>query len=118
SIIDTWILAQHYDIASRALESFGLKDLAIHFGLARAGRVYLDASRVSEHFAERPDELVAYALDDVREAGALSGVLAPSYFVQAQIFPYSFQNVVLRGNATKIDALLMRAYIAARHSIP
>ena len=118
SIIDTWILAQHYDIASRALESFGLKDLAIHFGLARAGRVYLDASRVSEHFEQRPEELFAYALDDVREAGALSAVLAPSYFVQAQIFPYSFQSAVLRGNATKIDALLMRAYLAARHSIP
>jgi DNA polymerase, archaea type len=118
SIIDTWILAQHYDIASRTLESFGLKDLAVHFGLARKGRVYLDASRVSEHFAERPDELFAYAIDDVREAGGLSAVLAPSYFVQAQIFPYSFQNVVLRGNATKIDALLMRAYVAERHSIP
>ncbi len=118
SIIDTWILAQHYDIASRTLESFGLKDLAIHFGLARKGRVYLDASRVSEHFAERPEELFAYAIDDVREAGALAAVLAPSYFVQAQIFPYSFQNAVLRGNATKIDALLMRAYVTARHSIP
>jgi DNA polymerase, archaea type len=118
SILDTWILAQHYDIASRALESFGLKDLAIHFGLARADRVYLDASRVSEHFEQRPEELFAYALDDVREAGALSAVLAPSYFVQAQIFPYSLQNAVLRGNATKIDALLMRAYLAARHSIP
>lgn len=117
-IIDTWILAQHYDIASRELESFGLKDLAIHFGLAREGRVYLDASRVSEHFEQRPEELFAYALDDVREARALAEVLSPSYFVQAQIFPYSFQNAVLRGNATKIDALLMRAYIAARHSIP
>jgi DNA polymerase elongation subunit (family B) len=117
-IIDTWILAQHYDIASRELESFGLKDLAIHFGLAREGRVYLDASRVSEHFEQRPEELFAYALDDVRETRGLAEVLSPSYFVQAQIFPYSFQNAVLRGNATKINALLMRAYIAARHSIP
>ena len=117
SIIDTWILAQHYDIASRALESFGLKDLAIHFGLARAERVYLDASRVSEHFEQRPAELFAYALDDVRETRGLAEVLSPSYFVQAQIFPYSFQSAVLRGNATKINALLMRAYIAARHSI-
>src|SRR3984957_20242832 len=117
SIIDTWILAQHYDIASRALESFGLKDLAVHFGLAREGRVYLDASRVSEHFERRPEELFAYALDDVRETRALAEVLSPSYFVQAQIFPYSFQSAMLRGNATKINALLMRAYLAARHSI-
>jgi DNA polymerase I len=62
--------------------------------------------------------LFAYALDDAREAGALAEMLSPSYFVQAQIFPYSYQNTMLRGNATKIDALLMRAYLAAGHSIP
>ena len=118
SIIDTWILAQHYDIASRELEGFGLKELAVHFGLARADRVYLDASRMAEHFAERPDELFEYALDDVRETGALAEILTPSYFIQSQIFPYSLQNATLRGNATKIDALLLRAYLAGRHSIP
>jgi DNA polymerase I len=118
SIIDTWLLAQHYDIATRELEGFGLKELAQHLGVARPGRVYLDASRVSHHFDHNPDELFAYALDDAHEAGALAETLSPSYFVQAQIFPYSYQNVVLRGNATKIDALLMRAYLAERHSIP
>ena len=38
--------------------------------------------------------------------------------MQAQIFPYSYQNAILRGNATKIDALMMRAYLADHHSIP
>ena len=33
-IIDTWILAQHYDIATRELQSFGLKEIARHFGVA------------------------------------------------------------------------------------
>jgi DNA polymerase, archaea type len=118
SIVDTWILAQHYDIASRELEGFGLKELAQHFGAARDQRVYIDPARISEYFDNRPDELLAYALDDTREAGALAELLSPSYFVQAQVFPYSYQNVILRGNATKIDALLMRAYVAAGHSIP
>ncbi len=118
SIIDTWILAQHYDIASRELEGFGLKQLAQHFAIAPPNRVYIDASKVSEYFERDPDTLFRYALDDVREARALAEVLAPSYFVQAQIFPFSFQNVMLRGNATKIDALMMRAFLAAGHSIP
>ncbi len=118
NIIDTWILAQHYDIASRELEGFGLKQLAIHFGLARKDRVYLDASRVSDFFDRDPERLFEYALDDVRETRALAEVLSPSYFVQAKIFPYSYQNVVLRGNATRINALLMRSYLAAGHSIP
>ncbi len=117
-IIDTWLLAQHYDIANRELEGFGLKELAQHLGVARPGRTYLDASRVSYYFDHHPQELFAYALDDAHEAGALAETFSPSYFVQAQIFPYSYQNVVLRGNATKIDALLMRAYLAQQHSIP
>src|SRR5208283_3291741 len=118
SIIDTWILAQHYDISSRELESLGLKQLAQHFGLARKGRVYIDASKISHYFEHEPEKLYEYALDDARETRALAQTLSPSYFVQAQIFPYSYQSVVLRGNATKIDALMMRAYLAAGHSIP
>ena len=118
SIIDTWILAQHYDIASRELESLGLKQLAIHFGLAREDRVYIDASRVSEYFDKDPERLFEYALDDVRETRGLAATLSPSYFVQAQIFPYSYQSAVLRGNATKINALMMRAYLREGHSIP
>jgi DNA polymerase elongation subunit (family B) len=118
SIIDTWILAQYYDIASRELESLGLKQLAQHFGLAREDRVYLDASKVSHYFEHEPERLYEYALDDVRETRALAETLSPSYFVQAQIFPYSYQSTVLRGNATKINALMMRAYLLAGHSIP
>jgi DNA polymerase elongation subunit (family B) len=118
SIVDTWILAQHYDIASRELEGFGLKELARHFHLARPDRAYLDAARISHYFDHEPDAVFRYALDDAREAGALSALLSPSYFIQAQIFPYSFQNVILRGNATRINALMIRAYLAARHSIP
>ncbi len=118
SIIDTWILAQHYDISSRELESLGLKQLAQHFGLARKDRVYIDASKISHYFEHEPEKLYEYALDDARETRALAQTLSPSYFVQAQIFPYSYQSAVLRGNATKIDALMMRAYLATGHSIP
>ncbi len=118
SIIDTWILAQHYDVASRELESFGLKQLAAHFGLSDPNRVRIDPSQVNRYFEHEPDKLLGYALGDVRETGALAALLAPTYFVQAQIFPYSYQNVVLRGNATKIDGLMLRGYLAQDHSVP
>ncbi|HTW88121.1 MAG TPA: DNA polymerase domain-containing protein [Candidatus Binataceae bacterium] len=118
SVIDTWILAQFYDLGSRELEGFGLRELAEHFRIAGPDRVYLDPARMSHYFDHEPALLMRSALEDAREAGALAALLAPSYFVQAQIFPYSFQNVVLRGNATRIDALLIRNYLTARHSIP
>ncbi|MGH7907445.1 MAG: DNA polymerase domain-containing protein [Candidatus Binataceae bacterium] len=118
TMIDTWILAQHYDIASRELEGFGLGELSRHFKIARDGRAHLERALISHYFDHEPDALFRHALDGAHETGALAGLLAPSYFVQAQIFPYSFQNAILRGNATKIDALMMRNYLAARHSIP
>ena len=117
-IIDTWILAQHYDIATRELESFGLKDIARHFGIASAERVYVPGDKVSWYFDHDPDTLFRYALDDVRETRAISDLLSPSYFVQAQIFPYSYQNMPLRGNATKIDALFLREYLHRRRAVP
>ncbi len=117
-IIDTWILAQHYDVTARELEGYGLKEIARHFGLAADDRTYIPADKVSAYFDTDPDTLFRYALDDVREVRALSAILSQSYFVQAQIFPLSYQNVALRGNATKIDALLMREYLWQRRAIP
>jgi DNA polymerase elongation subunit (family B) len=117
-IIDTWILAQHYDVATRELESFGLKDIARHFGIARDDRTYVPGEKTSWYFDHDPDTLFRYALDDVRETRAISALLAPSYFVEAQIFPFSYQNIPLRGNATKIDALFLREYLHQRHSVP
>ena len=58
-------------------------------------------------------------LDNARQVPKLADMLSLSYFVQAQIFPYSYQNVIMRGNATKIDALLTaRLSGAGRHSVP
>jgi len=117
-IIDTWILAHHYDVTGRELEGYGLKEIARHFGIASSDRTYIPGDRASWYFDHEPETLFRYALDDVRETRALSGLLSPAYFVEAQIFPYSYQNVALRGNATKIDALFLREYLYRRHSIP
>ncbi len=117
-IIDTWILAQHYDVTARELEGYGLKEIAKHFGIATDDRTYILPEKVSWYFDHDPDTLFQYALDDVRETRALSEILSQSYFVQAQIFPVSYQNVPLRGNATKIDALLVREYLRQRRAIP
>jgi DNA polymerase elongation subunit (family B) len=43
--------------------------------------------------------------------------LSASYFIQAQIFPYNYQDVIVRGNATRINALFLREYFRQRHSI-
>ena len=117
-IVDTWILAQLYDVGARDLESYGLKDVARHFGIAAPERTYLPPEDIPRIFREDPARLMAYARDDVLETLGLSAVLAPPYFVQAQILPFDYQSTVLRGNATKIDALLMREYLHRGQAVP
>ena len=117
-IVDTWILAHLYDVSSRDLPSFGLKDIARHFGVATPDRTYLPPEEIPRIFRDDPARLLAYARDDVTETLGLSAILSPPYFVQAQALPFDYQMTVLRGNATKIDALLMREYLHRRQAIP
>jgi DNA polymerase elongation subunit (family B) len=117
-IVDTWILAQLYDVGARDLESYGLKDVARHFGIAAPARTYLAPEDIPRIFREDPARLMAYARDDVLETLGISAILSPPYFAQAQMLPYDYQTTVLRGNATKIDALLMREYLHRRQAIP
>src|SRR4029434_1682600 len=117
-VIDTWILAQHYDVATRELENVGLPEIARHFGIASPDRTTVSADQASWHFDHDPDTLFRDALDDVRETRAVAELLSASHFVQAQIFPYSYQNIPLRGNATKIDMLFLREYLHQGFSVP
>jgi DNA polymerase I len=90
--VDTYLLAQFYDVSVRELESYELADVAAHFHLAEGS--------------------------PARRAGELAALLGASYFEQARIFPYNYQDVVVRGTATRIDALLLREYLRQSHSIP
>ncbi len=117
-VVDTWILAQIHDVSSRDLESFGLKDIVKQLGLASADRTYLDASRASWYFDHEPEILKRYALDDAREVRALSALLSPPFFLQARMLPWSYQDVVVRGNATKIESLLVREHLRRLSSVP
>lgn len=117
-VVDTLFLVHAYDITHRSLESHGLKAVASHFGLSRPGRVYIEGSQISEEFRKHPDKVMRYAGDDVVETEALSRLLSQSAFAQAQVIPFSYQNICVRGNATKIDALLLREYFRRGHSLP
>ncbi len=117
-IIDTYFLVQHYDMAGRNLESHGLKAVARHFRIAAEDRTYLDGDEISAVFRSDPEQLYRYNLDDVRESLSLFRLLGYPWFLQSRIFPYSFQNCVIRGNATRINALFLREYLYCGHTIP
>ncbi|HEY6838004.1 MAG TPA: DNA polymerase domain-containing protein [Geobacteraceae bacterium] len=117
-VLDTYFLLLFHDVAARDLESFGLKYAARHFGLAAADRVYLDGADISAAYRGDPERLKRYNLDDVRETLALSRLLSYSHFLQTRIFPYSYQNCVIRGAATKINALFLREYLRREEALP
>ena len=114
---DTWILAQHYDVSSRELENLGLKAMARHFGVSDETGLR-EAEEVRRAYREDESAFRAHALAEARETRALAAILSRSYFIQARIFPFNYQDVMIRGNATKIDALFLREYLRRRHSIP
>lgn len=117
-IVDTLFLVQLYDVGTRELESFGLKAVARHLGVAHEDRTYLDPSEIPGLFRTDMERLIAYGLGDVRETREVSRVLGQSHFHQTQMFPLSHQNTVVRGTATKIDGLFLREYLRRRRSVP
>jgi DNA polymerase elongation subunit (family B) len=118
SIVDTYFLAQLYDLSDRSLPGFGLKEVARHFGLSADDRVYLDGGEIAAEWRRQPERVLEYLRGDLRETRALADVLIPIYHAQAQILPFAFQDTCLRGNAAKIDALMIREYLRRGQALP
>jgi DNA polymerase, archaea type len=117
--VDTFLLAQFYDVGMRSLAGFERTDVARHFDLCDSGEISaLTGKELQRAYLDNSEEFRRRALCGVREARALSELLSASYFIQAQIFPYNYQDVIVRGNATRINALFLREYFRQRHSIP
>jgi DNA polymerase elongation subunit (family B) len=117
--VDTFLLAQFYDVGMRSLAGFERADVARHFELCDSEQISALAGKELERaYLGESEMFQRRALCGVRETRALSDLLSPSYFIQAQIFPYNYQDVIVRGNATRINALFLREYFRQRHSIP
>jgi DNA polymerase elongation subunit (family B) len=117
--VDTFLLAQFYDVGMRSLAGFERTDVARHFDLCDSGEISaLTGKELQRAYLDNSEEFRRRALCGVRETRALSQLLSASYFIQAQIFPYNYQDVIVRGNATRINALFLREYFRQRHSIP
>ena len=117
--VDTFLLAQFYDVGMRSLSGFERSDVAQHFGLTSATEVsQWSGKELQRAWENDPKGYRERALCAVRETRAVADLLSPSYFIQAQIFPYNYQEVIVRGNATRINALFLREYYRQRHGIP
>ena len=116
--VDTFLLAQFYDVGLRTLTGFERTDVARHFGFCDEKVSALAGKELERTYVDNDEKFRRRALCGAREARAVSDLLSPSYFIQAQIFPYNYQDAIVRGNATRINGLFLREYFRQKHSIP
>ncbi len=121
AVIDTYLLVQLYDITTREMTSYGLKEAAIYFGVtpeSGVGRTYIDGSGIQDEFRRDRAKFLAYLADDLRETRGVADVLLPTYFEQTRTFPLLLQDAALRGTAGKVDLLFLEEYYHARAACP
>jgi DNA polymerase elongation subunit (family B) len=121
AVVDTYLLVQVYDIGTREMTSYGLKEAAVYFEVTPedgSGRTYLEGSRIEDAYRTDRRRFLAYLSDDLRETSGLADILLPTYFEQARTFPILLQEAVLRGTTAKIDLLFLEEYYHARQACP
>jgi DNA polymerase elongation subunit (family B) len=120
TVVDTYLLVQQYDITTRELASYRLKEVAVYFGITdRASeRTYLAGDKIHAAFTENRPQFLAYLVDDLRETKGVADLLLPTYFEQVRTFPILLQEATLRGTTGKIDLLFLEHYYHARQACP
>ena len=121
AVIDTYLLVQLYDIATREMLSYGLKDVAIYLGVtdeAEGERTYIEGAHIHEVFRADRARFEAYLGDDLRETRGVADLLLPTYFEQLKSIPMLLQEATLRGTSNKIDLMFLEEYYHARQSCP
>ena len=120
TVVDTYLLVQQYDITTRELTSYRLKEVAVYFGITDedSERTYLAGDQIHAAFTEDRTKFLAYLADDLRETKGIADLLLPTYFEQVRTFPILLQEATLRGTTGKIDLLFLEHYYHARQACP
>ena len=116
-ILDTYQQIQRYD-SGGLMTSYGLKASIAALGMTRPERTFIRGDALAETWETDRARVVEYALDDIRDVALLSELAAPTEFYQTQMLPRTLQRAATGGMGGKINALLLRAYLAARQAVP
>ena len=118
-IVDTFLGVMRWDVG-RKLPNYKLKQVVHHLGIGDATRAMVDAAnmRALWNDPQQRARLKAYCLDDTRDTARLSALVTPNEFYQVQMVPESLQGLAFVGIGSRIERLMVRAYLHANHSIP
>jgi DNA polymerase I len=116
-VVDTFQQIQRFDSQGK-LESYALKPVVEALGLLRPGREFVERTTINDLWRDDPERLARYCLDDARDVRSLAELVTPTEFYQSQIVPWSYEDVATGGTGEKINALMVRAYLAAGRAMP
>lgn len=116
-VIDTYQQIQRYDSTGQ-LDSYALKSAILALGLERSERTHIRGVDIGSAWMNAREDLIKYATDDVRDVRLLSELALPTEFYQTRMLPSGLQSVATGGPGEKVNDLLVRAYVAAGHSVP
>lgn len=117
-VIDTYHQVMAFDVFKRDLPNYTLKGVANYFGFAPEGRTYVPGDQIAHVWDTDPPRLMEYAIDDATETERLARHLSGSSFYLTQMVPMPYGQAARTGPAAKIEALFVRGYLHARHSLP
>lgn len=121
-IVDTMFLSFKYDIG-RAFPSYGLKPIIKHLGKEKAGRTFIDASKIKEYFYSRKtnpepwEKTKLYAAEDSDDALTLHDLMCPSFFYMTQSISKTYQEINTGATGSQINNIMVRAYLQDNHSV-
>ena len=117
-IIDTLFQVMGFDVFTRDLPNYTLKGVAKYFGFAPPDRTYVPGDQIARVWDTDPHRLMEYAIDDATETERIARHLSGSTFYLTQMVPMPYGQGARTGPAAKIEALFVRSYLHARHSLP
>lgn len=122
SVIDTMFLARYADVVLRDMPSYQLKDLIKYLGKAEDDRTYIEGDEIAKVWRGESkhsvNDLINYAVSDVREADILYHEYGMSTFTMTQMIPMNYQEVFRYGTGNQIETVFMREYLRVKHSYP
>jgi DNA polymerase I len=118
SLVDTWFLAQYYDIIKRDLERFDAPYVARYLDPTCQLPDPLPLWKVDSLWPRHATTLAADVHYELAAVRIIFQTLIGSYLAQAQMLPLSLQDCIVRGNGVKINNLLMREYLRRDESVP
>ncbi len=118
SLIDSWILVQTYDIFKRELDSYELAYCAEHLGTRSTPRTLISALPPDGSYTQILPQLIEETREDLEDVKGIVNTLIPTFFYFCQMLPYTLEETVIRGNATKINSFFLREYLRQRVAIP